>query len=98
MEDTIETISNVSNILEINDKLSNIKPRQQGGFVFGLISAIFKVFVMVGKALLKILHYIISHFFMFYIRDENGELTIPYTDSKTGLFWKFLGVCLKRCK
>ena len=37
----------------------------------------------------------LKNLFMFYIRDEKGNLTLPYTDVNTGIFWKFLYVTLK---
>lgn len=97
MESQIETLVNVSNILDLQNKLhtTSNKPIQQGGFVFGLLGAIFNVFKLVLKLLITLIIFLMKKFFMFYIRDKDGKLTWPYATYKDGLFWKFLGICLK---
>ena len=96
MEDTIESIANVSNIVDMSNQLtSNRRPIQKGGMVFDLLFYIALPFKFIAELILKILGKIAPTLFGFYIRDEKGSLTLPYTDTNNGLFWKFLYVTLK---
>ena len=96
MEDTIESIANVSNILDMSNQLtSNRRPIQKGGQVFNLLFYLVLPFKFVAELIIKILGKLLPSLLAFYIRDEKGNLTLPYTDSNSGLFWKFLYVTLK---